>query len=161
MSKNCIVKPPTMESLTRAFILLAGTTLLFLASALGLANLANPADLSPPNDPLFQLPIPTLFWIAGGLGTVAALVCFFAREARLSIGLVALLASAFLGCRVYVAIASVSDGFGGYLGGLGGVYGLRGGTADVVMVTIHSCLLAGCLASALLERKRKNLARET
>ena len=144
-----------MQKLVRNFIYSAGAIFLFVATAMFLANLTNPPDLAPANDPIFHIPLPLIFWIVGGLGVAVALVCLFARNRRLQITLVFLFAMSFLACRLYVSVLDVSNGFKGYLGGLAAAFGIGAGTADALLIGIGFYLLTGCLASRFVESKKK------
>lgn len=145
-----------MQSMVRLFIYSAGVVLLFLASALCLVNLANPADLSPTNDPILHLPVTWLFWIVGGIGSLVAMICLFVQKSLLPAMLVAGFALGFLGCRVFVSAFDISQGFGGYLGGLGSVFGMSGRATDLLLIAVNSCLLVGSIVAVYVERRPKS-----
>lgn len=145
-----------MQTLTRSFIIAAGVMFLFVAAALVISNQTTPADLAPTNDPLFQVPIPRVFWWTGGIGVAVALVCLFAQKPLLPTILVALCALGFLACRVYVSATGISAGFAGYLSGLGDAFGIRGGTAEILLIGMSCFLLIGCWVALGLELKQKS-----
>ena len=131
--------------------------MLFLATALFLVNLTNPVDLSPVNDPILHLPMTRVFWMVGGLGTVVAMVCLLAQRTLLPAILVAGFALGYLVCRVFVSAFDISQGFGGYLGGVGGLFGMSGRAADTLLVATNLYLLAGSVVSVYVERRQKTL----
>ncbi len=95
--------------------------------------------------------------MVGGLGTVVAMVCFLAQKTMLPTKLVARFALGLLICRAFVSAFDISQGFGGYLGGVGGLFGVSGRTADTLLVATSLYLLAGSVVSVYVERKRKTL----
>jgi len=144
-------------TLVRLFVCSAGVLVLFLASVLFLSNLTRPADLSPVNDPVLKVPLPWLFWVVGGLGTIVALTCLLHRRPTLPAWLVGGCALGYVGCRCFVSAFGICEGFGGYLGEVGGLFGLRGQTTDLVLVATCLYLLAGSSLSVYLERKQNAL----
>lgn len=139
----------------RVFLHSAGVMILFVATALFLANLATPADLSPINDPILHLPLTRVFWMAGVLGTLVGMICLLARKTRLPASVVAAFALAFLACRVLVSAFDLSEGFGGYLGGVGDLFGLSGRSADTLLLAMNVYLLAGGVVSFYVDQKLK------
>jgi len=158
MTSNSTSTPGIMQSVVRVFVHLAGVVLLFLASALFLVNLTNPDDLSPANDPIFHQPVTWVFWIVGGIGTLVAMVCLLVQKSLLPAMLVAVFALCFLACRVFVSAFDISQGFGGYLGGLGGVFGMSGRATDLLLIAVNSCLLVGSIVVVCVERRQKNVS---
>lgn len=157
MTNNSILRSGDLQNAVRVFVCSAGVVFLFLASALFLVNLANPADLSSANDPIFHLPLTWVFWIVGGVGMLVAMICLFATKSLLPAIVVAVFALCFLACRVFVSAFDISQGFGGYLGGLGGVFGMSGRTTDLLLIAVNSCLLVGSIVAVCMERKQKSL----
>jgi hypothetical protein len=157
MTHNSILTSGAGQSVVRVFLYSAGVVILFLATALFLVNLTNPVDLSPVNDPILHLPVTRVFWMVGGLGTVVAMVCLFTQKTLLPATLVAGFALGFLACRVFVSVFDISQGFGGYLGGVGGLFGMSGRAADTLLVATNLYLLAGSVVSVYVERTQKNL----
>ncbi len=157
MTNHSILTSGAGQSVIRVFVHSAGVIILFLTSALFLVNLTNPVDLSPVNDPILHLPMTRVFWTVGGLGTVVGMVCLLAQRTLLPAILVAGFALGFLACRVFVSAFDISQGFGGYLGGVGGLFGMSGRAADTFLVATNLYLLAGSLVSVYVQRRQKTL----
>lgn len=143
------------QGVVRVFLHSAGVMILFVATALFLANLATPADSSPINDPILHVPLTPVFWVVGALGALVGMICLLARKTRLSESVVAGFALAFLACRALVWAFDLSEGFGGYLGGVGGLFGVSGRRVDTLLLAMNLYLLAGCVVSFYLDQKLK------
>lgn len=136
-----------MPRLVRGFIYSAGAIFLFLATALFLVNATSPADWSPTNVPILRVPVSRLFWVVGGIGLAIGLICLLARQCKLPIALVSVIATSLLAARIGASASGLSNGFKGYLGRLADAFGVSAGTADGWLMAASGYLLIGCLAS--------------
>ena len=136
----------------------AAALLLALATALFLINLTRPVDWVSPADPVFALPLPTLFWIMGGGALLAALICLFVRNIKLSLYLLAWLAMNGL---VYLTGAYFQNwhGLTGLLNDFSRAFHLSPSFVNALLYPLAGGLLAGSVGSLLwlwrLEKKTK------
>ncbi|MCW5555309.1 MAG: hypothetical protein KIS67_24500 [Verrucomicrobiae bacterium] len=131
----------------RGFIHSAGAILLFLATALFLVNATSPADWSPTNVPILRVPVSRLFWFVGGIGMAVGLICLLAKNSRLPMALVSVMATSLLAARIGGSALGLSHGFKGYLGPLADAFGVPASTADGWLIATSGYLLLGCLVS--------------
>ena len=146
--------PGLNEKAIKGFIHSAGVIFLFVATGLFLVNVTSQPDLAPPNDPIFQIPVPVLFWIVGVVCLAMSAGCLFLKDTMLQVGLIVFLAIGYLGARLGLALLDISNGFTGYLGPLANAFGIQAGTADALLIVASFYLLSGCLWFRLTDKRQ-------
>ena len=130
----------------------AGVILLAVGTALFLTNWTNPADLVTPLDPVLSLSLRTVFWVAGGVAMIVALICLFANRMEWPLCLLAWLG---LNGLVYIGGTHLQgyQGVAGFLEGLSYAFRLPPDLGDVLVSLLAGYLLAGGIVSLLWLRK--------
>jgi len=91
------------NNVIRHFTNLAGMLLLAASAALFIGNWAG-FGLLQPRDPIIQVSMRTLFWIAGAGGAIVALVCLFGRQAYFKLSLLLWLTTNLLVYHVFLCL---------------------------------------------------------
>ena len=117
------------------FLLLSGALALFIS------NWAS-ADLTQPQDPLFEIPRRTVFWIVGGLAAVVGLICLFGEQPSFQATWVAWLATSI---ALYAGgfLWSVGPHFNVLFGTLPETFALSVGATRLIAEVVLAYLLAG------------------
>jgi hypothetical protein len=108
-------------------------------------------------DPILVLPFHHVFWIAGVLELLVALVCILAKEARVKACAVAWLAT----CLVIYRVGLLWIGYRmpcSCLGNLTDSLHVSPRGADMIMKVVLAYLLAGSYAALLMQRRRERVA---
>jgi hypothetical protein len=120
----------------------AGALLLAMGTACFLANLASPADLVTPHDPILALSMRTIFWIVGGVSLAVALDCLFDKNPTRPMLLLAWRAFNFLVYRIGLVAEEWRD-LTGLLGGLAQTFGISAKTANILVHALWGYLMLG------------------
>ena len=149
---SAIMGGRNMQKLIRAYIYSAGSLLLALAAALFLVNfLKTPLDFVPVRDLFFNLQLPALFWILGGILVIAALFCLFGRQATLQLTCVLWLSINLIVCRISLPFLGVKGGVKGYLGGMADAFGVSTSTmAALLAMAVWYLFIGSLIAMALV-----------
>ncbi len=139
------------EQAKRGFIYSAGAVCLFITTSFWLANVTSQTDLAPPHDPVFQLPVPAWYGIAGAVGLAVALACFFWEDTRLPNRLIGWWAVGFIGVRFGLTGSGLTSGLNGYWGPLADVFAIQAGTVDGWLIAASLYLLVGSLLFRTIE----------
>jgi hypothetical protein len=94
-----------------------GSLLLALATVFFISNLVKvPLDFVPVREPIFGLPLPTLFWVLGAIMALTSLICLFGEQTMLPLGLVSWLSLNLLLLALALPFLGATGGIQGYLG---------------------------------------------
>lgn len=132
--------------LIRRFVYSAGALLLAVAIVLFVSNLTAGRVIHP-HDPVCNLPVPSFFWIVGGLGVVVAGICLFAQNIRLQLGFICWFATNLLVYGIGLLCLGVKAGFRGYLLTVSDAFWISCDTANLFLTLLTAYLLVGSLAA--------------
>lgn len=149
-----------MEKLIRAYIYSAGALLLAMATAFFLARIREtPLDFVPVSDPVFNLPLPTLFGILGAVLLLTSLLCLFGGQATLQLTHALWLSLNLMVYGLSLAHMGVIGGVKGYLGEVADVFGVSTRTmATLLAIAVWYLFLGSSIALIMVwaaERMRR------
>jgi hypothetical protein len=131
---SAIMGGRNMQKLIRAYICSAGALLLALATALFLVNFQEtPLDFVPARDLVFNLQLPTLFWILGGILGITALFCLFGDQTTLQLIHVLWLSISLMVYRLSLLFLGVNGGVKGWLGEMADAFGVSTSTMGALL----------------------------
>jgi hypothetical protein len=127
--------------ITRHFLDSAVALFAAIAAAQIICNIAT-AGLTQPHDPIFQISLRQLFWIAGGLELLCVLALLTFQNARLKVAIVLWFV---MNLAIYWVAMQTQGGHGvrGYLGGLAHTFGVSSAFTDATLKIIFLYLLSG------------------
>jgi hypothetical protein len=139
----------------KLLINISGALLLAMALSLFLVNWVTPTYILLPRDPVFAVPLRSLFWIFGGVAVAVSLICLFDDLPVRQMFSISCLATVFIAYQIGVYYVG-SHGLSGYLGGFSRAFGMSaycaGGLATFVFAYL---LIMSCGSLAWLRRLRK------
>ena len=142
--------------IVRPFLYLASIVLL-LAAAAKLVSSAGSARILHEHDPMTNLEFATLFRIVGVIELAVALACIFCRRLWFSVGLLAWLATCFLGYRIALILLHYNRPCS-CMGNLTDALHISPQTADTAMKIILAYLLIGSYATLFWLWRQRRLA---
>lgn len=135
---------------------ISGALLLAVALSLFLVNWVTPTYILLPRDPVFSVPLKSLFWIFGSLAMVVSLICLFDNIPARQMLSISCLATAFTAYQTG-AYCLGSRGLSGYLGGFSRAFGMSAYYTNALAALVFAYLLIMSYGSLARIRRLKKL----